>query len=746
MSYKGKIICGPLPPDTDSTPAPPTCCSPGGAWSAWSKWSVCTGTCGKCGTANRNRTCLTTAAGCPCTGDAAESRECFVKGVWGDWIVQSQCNGTCGGCGTVVYNRTCLSTDCDCEGSKTLTQPCSFSPCIFPNASCCNGLTAGSYQGQVLCGPLPEYTENNPLENCTSCCPNGGSWSEWTQTTQCTDTCGSCAQVTKTRSCLSEGQGCPCTGNSTKYEYCGTSPCKFPRNSCCGTFKAMSSNGKIICGPLPTDSETTPAPTTCCVTGGLWSSWGAWSSCQGTCNQCGTAARNRTCTSESSGCPCTGNSTESKECKVTGIWNDWVVQLQCNDTCGACGTSTFTRTCKSTDCSCKGLTTKTEACAFSPCIYPRDSCCGTYKAGSYQGQIQCGPLPESTELNPLLNCTSCCPSGGVWSDWTQTTQCTDTCGSCAQVTKTRTCLSEGQGCPCTGNSTTYEYCGTSPCKFPRNSCCGTFKAMSSNGKIICGPLPTSDPEPTPSFASCCLDGGSWSTWSEWASCQGTCRKCGTTNRTRTCLSAADGCPCTGDDIETDTCKVTGTWGPWTVSSQCNDTCGACGVMTYTRTCATSACACVGAATKTEACAFSPCIYPRDSCCGTYKAGSYQGQIQCGPLPTAQPDSTVSICTTDPPTTVAPTTIPPTTVPACVAGGEWSAWSTAKCNDTCGLCGLMVQTRTCNSQAKGCPCTGVASQAGTVRCADALCPFPRASCCTAYAKRAAVGGVIKCIKI
>ena len=54
-------------------------------------------------------------------------------------------------------------------------------------------------------------------------------------------------------------------------------------------------------------------------------------------------------------------------------------------------------------------------------------------------------------------------------------------------------------------------------------------------------------------------------------------------------------------------------------------------MTYRRTCQTSSCSCVGEATRTAACAFELCTYPQKSCCTGFKADTYQGKIQCGPL-------------------------------------------------------------------------------------------------------------------
>uniref|UniRef100_A0A914Y335 Uncharacterized protein n=1 Tax=Panagrolaimus superbus TaxID=310955 RepID=A0A914Y335_9BILA len=203
----------------------------------------------------------------------------------------------------------------------------------------------------------PSATTSTSVPSTTSsmqCCPANGAWTDWAQTTTCGDTCGSCATITKKRSCASEEYGCPCFGNATKSELCGLSPCKFPRNSCCGTYKAMSYKGKIICGPLPPDTDTTtPAPPTCCSPGGAWSAWSKWSACSGTCGKCGSASRNRTCLTTASGCPCTGDADENRECFVKGVWGDWVIQSQCNGTCGGCGTMVFNRTCLSTDCDCE---------------------------------------------------------------------------------------------------------------------------------------------------------------------------------------------------------------------------------------------------------------------------------------------------------------------------------------------------------------------------------------------------------
>ena len=96
-----------------------------------------------------------------------------------------------------------------------------------------------------------------------------------------------------------------------------------------------------------------------------------------------------------------------------------------------------------------------------------------------------------------------------------------------------------------------------------------------------------------------------------------------------------------------------------------------------------------------------------------------------------------------PTTTSTTTTPaPTTTPPCTPGGEWSEWSTAACNDTCGLCGSIVSTRTCLSEANGCPCDGDAEDVGE-HCGDPSCPFPRTACCS-WAKRKLSGQSIICV--
>uniref|UniRef100_A0A914CC55 Uncharacterized protein n=1 Tax=Acrobeloides nanus TaxID=290746 RepID=A0A914CC55_9BILA len=155
-----------------------------------------------------------------------------------------------------------------------------------------------------------------------SCCLPGGIWSPWSDPSSCTDICGSYGQSTRIRICLS-GSSCPCNGSSSITTNCNIQPCPYPRNSCCTPYKAMASNGQIICGPQPIDLVDTPVllTTSSCPSGGTWSEWSS-GSCNDTCGMCGTLTRTRTCISTSSGCPCSGSTTDnSQNCpaKVCGF-------------------------------------------------------------------------------------------------------------------------------------------------------------------------------------------------------------------------------------------------------------------------------------------------------------------------------------------------------------------------------------------------------------------------------------------
>uniref|UniRef100_A0A914CUF6 Uncharacterized protein n=1 Tax=Acrobeloides nanus TaxID=290746 RepID=A0A914CUF6_9BILA len=334
-----------------------SCCPCGGVWNEWSSWSTCSGAaCNTCGTITRNRICASDACQCPCEGPTSEEQSCTVTGVWSAWSSPSACNDTCGACGVSTQTRTCTTPSCPCTGASTLTTSCGLTPCVYPKHSCCSPYSAGVYNENIQCGPIPASPTDAPPTSC-NCCLVGGTWSEWASTGTCTDVCGSCGTIQQTRTCTSASSNCPCTGSTTRTIYCNIVPCQYPRNSCCNSMTAMSVNGAIICGPQPSYADLTPVtsgclPTGCCPSEGVWSTWSSPSACNDTCGSCGVITRTRTCMTTTNGCPCTGDSTMYTPC------------------------------------------------ATKPCTYPRMSCCGTYKAMAVRGQHICGPLPANTIDEP----------------------------------------------------------------------------------------------------------------------------------------------------------------------------------------------------------------------------------------------------------------------------------------------------------------------------------------------------------
>ncbi|ETN75254.1 thrombospondin type 1 domain protein [Necator americanus] len=244
----------------------------------------------------------------------------------------------------------------------------------------------------------------------------------------------------------------------------------------------------------------------------------------------------------------------------------------------------------------------------------------------------------------------------------------------------------------------------------------------------------------------------WGEWSITVPCNDTCGSCGTQVRSRKCLSLQYGCSCTGDAVQDQICGTTvclfprtsccpgfakkadtvtktfycgplpvepafnpeqttccdpekkGLWNEWTEWTKCTSDCGLCGTQSRNRTCASQpyGCSCIGDTKETKACGQAACT-TSPACCTGYPAVGYDGANFCQPNPPIQ------------------------------CPGTWTEWKTetsATCNDTCGMCGVIPAYRYC--WPSGCQCPGAFKM--NQACGSPVCTFPRTSCCAPYVKK------------
>uniref|UniRef100_A0A1I7T5A9 ShKT domain-containing protein n=2 Tax=Caenorhabditis tropicalis TaxID=1561998 RepID=A0A1I7T5A9_9PELO len=147
-------------------------------------------------------------------------------------------------------------------------------------------------------------------------------------------------------------------------------------------------------------------------------------------------------------------------CPPGGMWGEWTSfgSENCSMECGGCGRLFETRTCVSSrisNCPCTGDSSRFIPCNMKGCPFPtQKTCCIPYLPMVVNGSVVCGPLPRSMRDEGA----SCCPVGGLWSDWSGYER------SNSQWIRTRTCFSTAFGCPCVGSST--ESSNQCPCPQP----------------------------------------------------------------------------------------------------------------------------------------------------------------------------------------------------------------------------------------------------------------------------------------
>jgi len=77
--------------------------------------------------------------------------------------------------------------------------------------------------------------------------------------------------------------------------------------------------------------------------------------------------------------------------------------------------------------------------------------------------------------------TKCIPLNGLWSAYSTSSPCNDSCGLCGMETQSRSCYPSG----CIGSSTNTTSCANEVCSYPRRVCCLPHAEKLVKGKYVC---------------------------------------------------------------------------------------------------------------------------------------------------------------------------------------------------------------------------------------------------------------------
>jgi hypothetical protein len=541
--------------------------------SGWSNWSDCSATCGA-GVMTRTRVLIRDAElGGQC-GDLVEEMVCHSQpcpmdamvSAWGSW---SNCTASCNG-GLSTRLRTITRPSLNggrLPSALGQTMECGSVPCgsecqlsEWSEWSDCSAACGGGVQrrsrgvvrhaenGGAPCPNLVEERECN-----VQTCRPGCTYSEWSAPSNCTAACGTGSRV-RTRNVTYTPSATENATLALMNESDAAAYRKQLLSHCGATMEELECN-------------TQPCPQHCKV-----SPWSEWSACSATCDG-GLQVRHRKVEipQRDGGLLCPHLS-ETRECNVVPCPQD-------------CQTSPWSR--------------------FSPCSTALR--CGeglqrrtrTVLVDSTFGGRACGPLAEDLPCEVRQ-----CPLGCIYSEWTEWSHCSATCGETGRQTRTRRLLNVSAGtspADCEGEVTQERVCNSQPCPVDCvvsnwsvagqcNEACGSGMSVSvrsvrvpnSNGGAECGELvashacntqPCAPPEVHPIPPPYPLPDRAWmhcvvSPWSEWGPCHfeaeaDPCHPCEYVctrkqRRTRHIVQPASpgGAPCPTNLVEERRCNAT----------------------------------------------------------------------------------------------------------------------------------------------------------------------------------------------
>lgn len=420
---------------------------------------------------------------------------------------------------------------------------------------------------------------------------------------------------------------------------------------------------------------------------------------------------------------------DSEGAAVDGGYSDWSEFSECSATCGE-GLRIRKRSCNNPEpknggknCNDLGADTDTKSCNSFPC--PVDGgysqwsnfteCSISCGGGGIQsrsrkcnnplpccGGMNCEHLGPSTETRACGECA--CDIDGSWSEWCAFTRCTVSCGGGMRI-RNRTCTNpppSGLGLDCAGPAAELQICNTESCH-----------------------------------------NANYTQWSEWSECSVTCGV-GKQKRSRTCINPPPGPGrknCEEEHLgpadETQKCRlkpcpIDGNYTEWTEWSECSASCGG-GSHLRTRQCTRPPpkyggldCNELGPADQRQQCNPDPC--PID---GNYTEWSEWSE--CNVICGGGVHNRSRTCTNPPPKNggnncegLGPANDAQACNPdPCPIDGnytEWSEWS--ECSASCGG-GLQIRTRNCTNptpQYGGRDCEGLGLAMETRSCGSEKCPI------------------------